>query len=316
MVAALSQPAELMRTLALNVQSPAGACGIPFELLDVVDASGKGSGGLTSRMEVCDGLEPVYQVDVGVAQAYRAFVTDLASAGSSQDISGNSPVTYKASRPQLALTLGPQDVGFTAEAVVNAATFTPGIAPGGIVSIFGTGLAGERAPSTVEFDGTPAEVLSASPFQINAVVPSTIGAGDHNLRITSAYGSAQQTVAVAAVAPAIFLIGNPPAGAVVNQSGTLNGPSSPLTRGQVLIIYATGLGAVTRQGSLFVTTTPVTVVLNGQELGATFSGLAPGSTGEYQVNVVIPLNMPPGLSIPLTLKQGGQLSNPVMVALQ
>ena len=103
---------------------------------------------------------------------------------------------------------------------------------------------------------------------------------------------------------------------VTNQNGTLNGPDNPLHRGQVLLVYATGLGAVVRQGQVSMTAAPVTVVLNGQELPVAFAGLAPGATGEYQVNVVIPASTPPGLGIPLTLKQGGRLSNTVTIALQ
>jgi len=47
-----------------------------------------------------------------------------------------------------------------------------------------------------------------------------------------------------------------------------------------------------------------------------FAGLAPGFIGLYQVNVVIPSNTPPGLGIPLTLKQGGVLSNSVGISIQ
>jgi uncharacterized protein (TIGR03437 family) len=253
---------------------------------------------------------------VGAAQRYRAFVTDLAPRGSSADVSGNAPATYKASRPLLNLELAPQDVSFTADAVVNAATFTSGIAPGGIMSIFGTGLSAPGTATTVDMDGATARVIAASPFQINAQVPPNITPGGHTLRVRSAYGAAQQSVNVSAVAPAIFLIGNPPAGALVNQDNSLNGPVNPLPRGQVLVVYATGLGAVTTQGQFSVASTPVTVVINGTELPVAFAGLTPGYVGLYQVNVVIPLTTPPGLGIPLTLKQGGQMGNTVAVALQ
>jgi uncharacterized protein (TIGR03437 family) len=322
MVGALSQPAGLMQNLALEINSAAGSCGLALDLLDAVDSSGNppAAGALISRIDVCDGSQPAYQIAVGAAQAYRAFVTDLASGGSSMDISGNAVETYKASRPLLALAVVPQDVSFTADAVVNAATFTSGIAPGGIMAIFGTGLAAPGVPSgpatTVNMDGTAAAVLWASPFQINAQVPPGMTAGVHTLSVSSVYGAAQQSVSVSAVAPAIFLIGNPAAGAVLNQDYSLNGPANPLPRGQVLMVYATGLGAVTKQGQLSVTSIPVTAVVNGQELPVGFAGLAPGYVGLYQVNVAIPAATPPGLGVSLTLKEGGQLSNSVIVALQ
>jgi uncharacterized protein (TIGR03437 family) len=307
-----------MQSLALEVNSAAGACGVPADLLDAVDSSGNppAAGALISRIDVCDGSQPAYQIGVGAAQAYRAFVTDLASGGASMDISGNAAATYKATRPVLALAVAPQDVSFTADAVVNAATFTSGIAPGGIMAIFGTGLSGPGGATAVDMDGVAATVLWASAFQINAQVPPGIAPGVHTLRVRSAYGVAQQSVGVSAIAPAIFLMGNSGMGAVLNQDFSMNGPANPLPRGQVLVVYATGLGAVARQGQLSVTTAPVTAVVNGQELPAQFAGLAPGYVGLYQVNVPIPAATPPGLGVSLTLKEGGQLSNSVAIALQ
>ena len=140
--------------------------------------------------------------------------------------------------------------------------------------------------------------------------------GVHTLRVRSVYGVAQQSVSVAATAPAIFEMGNSGMGAVLNQDFSMNGPANPLPRGQVLVVYATGLGAVARQGQLSVTTAPVTAVVNGQELPVEFAGLAPGYIGLYQVNVPIPAATPPGLGVSLTLKEGGQLSNTVSVALE
>ena len=155
-------------------------------------------------------------------------------------------------------------------------------------------------------DGTGAPVIFASPFQINAQVPPGIAPGVHTLRVSSPYGGAQQSVSVSAVAPAIFQMGSSTAGAVLNQDFSM----------QVLVVYATGLGAVARQGPLSVTVATVTAVVNGQELPAAFAGLAPGYVGLYQVNVPIPAATAPGLGVSLTLKEGGQVSNTVAVALQ
>jgi uncharacterized protein (TIGR03437 family) len=318
MVGALSQPASLMQSLAMDVNSAAGACGVPLDLPDAVDSAGNppAAGALISRIDVCDGSQPAYQIDVGAGQPYHAFVTDLAAGGASMDISGSAAATYAATRPVLALAVAPQTVNFTAGAVVNAATFTSGIAPGGIMAIFGTGLAATGGATTVDMDGTVATVLWASPFQINAQVPPGMAPGVHTLRVRSVYGAAQQSVSVTAVAPAIFLIGNSGMGAVLNQDFSINGPANPLPRGQVLLVYATGLGAVTKQGQLSVTAAAVTAVVNGQEVAVEFAGLAPGYVGLYQVNVRIAVATPPGLGVSLTLKEGGQVSNSVAVALQ
>jgi uncharacterized protein (TIGR03437 family) len=60
----------------------------------------------------------------------------------------------------------------------------------------------------------------------------------------------------------------------------------------------------------------VVVVLNGQELPVLFAGLSPVFSGLYQVNVVIPAAMGPGLGESLRLKQGGVVSNPANVSVQ
>jgi uncharacterized protein (TIGR03437 family) len=219
-------------------------------------------------------------------------------------------------RPRFYLAVTPQDVSFSAAAVVNAATFTPGISPGGLVSIFGVGLAGAGQSTTADMDGTSMPLLLATAFQINAQVPAGMAPGVHTIHVQSAFGSAQQQVTVAAVSPGIFIVGNPPVGAMTNANYSLIGPSNPLPRGQALVIFATGLGDVTQSGQLSLTNSAVTVVLNGTEIPTFFAGLAPGFTGLYQVNVTIPAATPPGLAIPLTLTVGGVQSNSVVVSVQ
>jgi uncharacterized protein (TIGR03437 family) len=141
-------------------------------------------------------------------------------------------------------------------------------------------------------------------------------AGAHTLHIQSAFGSAQQPVMVSAVAPAIFQVGNPAVGAVTNQDNTLNTPSNPLMRGHTLVIYCTGLGVTSANGQYQTAVTPVTVVLNDQALTPDFAGPTQGFPGLYQVNLIVPENTPPSLESTLALKQGGQMSNVVIVAIQ
>jgi len=292
-------------------------------LVDTVDSAGNlpQHGALVSRLEICDGLQPAYQIDVGASQTYSAFITDLAASGSYFDLSGSAPATYSATRPKLNLVLAPQTAAFTAGSVVSSATFTSGIAPGGLMSIFGSGLAaataGSGAATTVDFDGIQATVIAATPFQVNAQVPASVTPGQHVLNVHSPFGLASQTVTVSQLAPAIFLLSDGVTGAVENQDGTLNSAANPLSRGQVLVVYATGLGAVTAANNgLSIVNTTVTAVVNNVELQVAYAGLAPGFIGLYQVNVAIPTATPPGSGISLTLKQGGQSSNPVNIALQ
>lgn len=315
LMGAVSQPASVISNLALSAISTTGVCGVPVQMLDTVDASGNppATGALVSQFTVCDGLQPTYQITAGASQAFRAFVTDLAKGGTSIDISGNSVASYQASRPVLNLVLTPLATSFSASAVVNAATFAAGIAPGGLFSIFGSGLSGPGTATTVDFDGVSATVMAATPFQINAMVPPTVTPGAHVLRVQSAFGVTQQTVTVSAVSPGIFLIGDPPTGAVENSGDySVNTSSNPAARGQALIIYATGLGTL-NQGIADAT---VTAVLNGVEMPVQYAGAAPGWPGLNQVNVVLPASMPPGLGLSLMLKVSGQASNTVYVSIR
>jgi uncharacterized protein (TIGR03437 family) len=318
MLAALSQSEVLLKLLAMDIQSASGACGAALDLGDALDAAGASPtrGPLVSRLRVCSGNDSTYQLAVGAAQPFRARLIDLAAAGTSFDLSGSAAAAYRATRSSAALTLEPLAAVLTAGGIVDAATFSAGIAPGGLAAIFGSGLAGPGSATTVDFDGTAATVLSATPFQVNIQVPISIGPGRHTARVQSPYGTAQQDVAVDAQAPRIFLVGGESVPAILNQDYTLNSPENPATRGRTLIIYANGLGPVTVQGSLSVVDSPVSAVVNGKEVSAAFAGFAPGFIGLYQVNVLLPTSIPPGLGISLTLRQGGQLSNAVFIGIQ
>ena len=147
------------------------------------------------------------------------------------------------------------------------------------------------------------------------MIPLTVPPGPAEISVTSPYGNARREITIRDVAPAIFTIG-PDQAAVANQDNRLNTPASPAIRGSFLVIYATGLGAVSRVGALDRVVTPVTAVIGGAEIPAAFAGLTPGSIGLYQANVQVPASLPPGLSLPLYLKQASAVSNTVRVAIQ
>jgi uncharacterized protein (TIGR03437 family) len=105
-------------------------------------------------------------------------------------------------------------------------------------------------------------------------------------------------------------------------AGTLGRPVLP---GEYIAIFCTGLGPVTNQPAtgaaalsspLSYTTTVPTVTLGGTAAQVTYSGLAPGFAGLYQVNVLIPSAAPAGTSVNLVLSIGGVQSNTVTIAIQ
>jgi uncharacterized protein (TIGR03437 family) len=215
------------------------------------------------------------------------------------------------------------------------------IAPGGFVSIFGSRLADglEQAKSvplpetlgnTVVFiAGQIAPLHIVSEGQINFLVPYGINTETpQQIQIQRGLTlSPPVTVDVAAAQPGIFLSGGVNAIVVAAPSdGTqfLVSSSSPAQAGDTLVIYCTGLGPTdvsVAAGSpapldrLANTVSPVTVTIGDKTVNAGFAGLTPGSTGLYQVNVVVPAGVS-GAAVPITLTVAGQTSRPAPVAIR
>lgn len=232
--------------------------------------------------------------------------------------------------------------------VLNGASFQVGqpVTPGSLISIFGTGLASSLASAdtiplssslggvTVEFvNGNTtinAPMLYAQPdgsgvsSQINAQIPwQIITPGTTqtvNVIVTNnGVASAPAPVTLAPFSPGIFASNG--RAIAVNSDGTLTwapGTVSGLTThgakaGDVIIVYATGLGAVNDtpadgQNSLDelrrTLTTPV-VTIGGMSAQVPFSGLSPQFVGVNQLNVQIPNNAPTGNAVPIQLQLGG-----------
>jgi uncharacterized protein (TIGR03437 family) len=164
-------------------------------------------------------------------------------------------------------------------------------------------------------DGQPARVLAATPFQVNFEIPPEIAPGSRAVSIHSPYGSNEKVVEIKLVSPAIFaLAGN--RGAVLNQDGRVNGPETPARRGEVIVVYCTGLGGTRPEGGLSVTSLPVAATVGDRAVEALFAGAAPGLAGVYQANLRLPQDLPPGLTLELRLGVGGARSEPVLIAVE
>jgi uncharacterized protein (TIGR03437 family) len=88
-------------------------------------------------------------------------------------------------------------------------------------------------------------------------------------------------------------------------------------------MFIAGLGAVSNPpadgspstGNSLTNVTP-TVTIGGLPAQVTYSGLAPGEVGLYQVNVVVPTGVTTGNAVPVVITQGNAVSNTVTIALQ
>ena len=224
----------------------------------------------------------------------------------------------------------------SALAVANSASgSTSAIAPGALVSIYGTGLstftalAGSLplptslAGTVVNVNGLPAPILYASSTQVNIQVPYEAGtsAATWNVSVNGA-AAGSTNVRLSPVAPALFLLADGGA-AVVNQNGTLNTQANPATAGSIVSAWLTGLGPVDPAVATGVAapvsplsrvTAPVTATIGNAAATVKFAGLAPGFAGLYQVNIEIP-QLAPG-RYPLQVGANGVLSNAGLIAVE
>lgn len=137
-------------------------------------------------------------------------------------------------------------------AAVNGGDFTPRLAPGSTVAVFGAKLAEATEAAT----GTWATVLGGtqlllngeaiplavvSPGQVNGLIPATAAVGEARLQVL-ANGVASRVfrVRLAPAAPAWVLSGERIV--ALNESGESNGAEAAAEAGSLLRLYATGLG--------------------------------------------------------------------------
>jgi uncharacterized protein (TIGR03437 family) len=217
---------------------------------------------------------------------------------------------------------------------IKGSNLGPATPVGGTVTngAFGTTVGETR----VLFDGIAAPITYASSTQLNVVAPYSLF-GRTTTRIQVEFRSVRSEpieYRVVDVAPGLFTQNSQGSGlgSILNQSLTPNTMANPARRGEVIVLYATGEGAVRPTGADGRITTgtvanlprpvmPVTVRINGQEVAPgdiSYAGSAPGIVaGVMQVNVRISptLNITALTQVPVAISVGGVPSqNGVTVA--
>ena len=219
----------------------------------------------------------------------------------------------------------------SANGIVNTANYVAAVAPGGLISIFGSNLASAATAASsplptllggvcVTLNNTPLSLLASSPTQINAQLPPALAAGRYPLVVRSLTGQAASSsvnVTVAKYAPAVFVDAQGPA--LYHADGTRVNKDHPGKRDEKLTLYATGLGTTTggrvttgtpSPASPLAVTAPVNLyfgnpLIKEAAIIVDWSGLLPGSIGVYQINCRIPGAHIKGDALPITLKIGG-----------
>jgi uncharacterized protein (TIGR03437 family) len=232
--------------------------------------------------------------------------------------------------------------------ILNAASGVQGaIAPGEIITIHGIDLGSPGANQSgtifsldpaghvptnlagtdVLVNGKPVPMLYTSSSQINAIVPyETAGSSVATVQVFYLGQSTVWSVPLAPAAPGIFTLDSTGANqaAVLNQDGSVNGPTQPAARGSVIQIFATGIpvtGAVTGSvtpAPVSNATPSVSVVIGGANATVNYAGPAPDAiAGLIQINALVPDAAPIGPAVPIELNVASIPSQPgVTIAVQ
>jgi len=198
------------------------------------------------------------------------------------------------------------------------------VAPGQLVSIFGSGLGPSEgrafdfdaatgllptnaAGVSVSWNGVAAPLYFARADQLNVQVPYELA--------ESATASLAVTVDGAAGAPVEVRVA--PAGVGLfpgawNQDGSRNSAASAARAGEIVVLFATGQGVTVpasrtgaRPGNGFPEpVAPVSATIGGMPAEILFRGQAPGTAGVMQINARIPGGVAAGDSVPVALTIG------------
>lgn len=241
-------------------------------------------------------------------------------------------------RGQLApFTTAQPAVSVVISAVSDIARST--VAPGGLMTVFGSNLVklpsvgrefdGESVPTEwngteITIDGRKAPITWLTPTFAVVQVPVETNTGNVSVSVSTANGSSSSLpVTVAPLAPALFFY---ELGGVIKKGSDLTfvRPDNPVTAGDVILIYGTGLGQTTPALSTgrqvpatpaFNTASLVTVNIGGQNVPALSAVAYPGILGLYEIAVRVPSGLGPGTQ-PLSVRQGDAVSNTVNLAVR
>jgi uncharacterized protein (TIGR03437 family) len=256
------------------------------------------------------------------------------------DAEGRLRGTYQATGG-IAQNLDPPIVA--PQGVLNSASYARGeaLAPGALVTVFGSRLAtaNVQAPAlpldttlgvtSVTLGGRQLPLLFASNGQVNALIPFDIPLDvPQGLLVRRGTAlSVPEEVLVTSAQPGVFTKSQAGSGQgiVADPSYRIVEPGNPARAGDTVIIFSTGLGAVSPRvtAGMPAPAQPLAraqngtmVTVGGIPAQVIYAGLSPGWAGLYQINIIVPDGVAPGDAVPVVVTSGSRPSPPVTMAVR
>ncbi len=208
---------------------------------------------------------------------------------------------------------------YATDSITNSADYKTALAPNAIGTIFGTGLSYTTASLSAQdivggvmpyglpgsgvnviIGGLAANLFYVSPTQINFLVPSILIPGPTHIQVVlNGIAGPSVPFTLAAASPALFEL-DPKTAIATRLDGSLITAAAPAQPGEILTLYATGLGDtippviysnVATIAATLQNLAEFKVLLNGTQLDSSlilYAGIAPGYAGLYQINVQLP----------------------------
>lgn len=314
----------------------------------VVDDCGDAFGTGTTSVSFSNGDPPLAMIHVGQGRwsgtwqprsgAQNVVLTATSQSATSPALQGTAQIGGAAATNTTTPTV--RNGG-----VVSAASLaTSPVAPGGYIAVLGSALAtgltaSPGSPYAIDLAGTQVllggrrlSLEYASDGRINAIVPYEVTPNITQqlvVRRGTAY-SMPEAVVIATTQPAVFTknqLGTGEAAVTTVRDGAevAVDAANPAAAGETISIYCAGLGAVapavpagtkTPDEPRSTLLKPATVRIGGSTAAVRFAGLAPGLTGVYIVQAVVPEGVTAGPDVPLTISAEGATSTAVTIAIR
>ena len=224
---------------------------------------------------------------------------------------------------------------YSIASIVNSASNTPGaLAPNSIATIYGNDLSYNTrgiGPSDLSAGSLPevlggvqvyvggilANLYYVSPHQINFLIPNLLLPGPAKIYVArEGTAGPAATVTLLEVSPSLFEM-NKDTVIATHADGKVVTPDSPATGGEIVVLYAVGLGRTSPDsvtGQINSIAAPILhkdlhILLNGDPIDQDhilYAGAWPGFAGLYQINVRLPDQIAPDPEIRIT--EGDQSS--------